>query len=91
MDGNEVYYKVYYWDSENCVTVVCMQWFDEGDYHEEHFFKDNEGNVLRFGHEDEAIQWLNDNITEDKIDPRYKQGFNQKWFMKNNNTLKLRF
>jgi len=87
MDDNEVYYKVYYLDREDHVTVVCMQWFDEGDYIEEHFFKDNEGNVLKFDYEDDAVQWLLTNVVEDKIDPEYKEygleGFNQKRFMKN--------
>ena len=88
MDSNEVYYKIYYLDREDHVTVVCMQWFDEGDYHERHFFKDEEGDVLKFDNETDAIQWILDNVADDKIDPEYKEyeqneGFNQKKFMKN--------
>lgn len=35
------------------------------------FFKDKDGNVLRFDDEKEAIQWLLDNIKEELIDPEY--------------------
>ena len=87
MDDNEVYYKIYYVEREDYVTVVCIQWFDECDYHERHFFKDEQGNVLKFNYEDEAIQWILDNVVDDKIDPQYidygQEDFNQKKFMKN--------
>ena len=80
---NEVYYKIYYNENKDYVTVVCMQWFDEGDYYEEHFFKDGNGESLKFYDEYEAIQWLNNNVLDDKINPEYKnKGFNQKKFMK---------
>jgi len=81
-DYDNVYYKIYYWSIKDCVTVVCMQWFDEDDYNEEHFFKDENGEVLMFYQEKEAIEWLLNNIKDDKIDPEYKQNFNQKLFMK---------
>ena len=66
--SDEVYYKIYYLDREDHVTVV---------------FKDENGKILKFYDEQEAIQWLIDNVKDDKIDPEYKQyGFNQKKFMK---------
>ena len=80
--NNEVYYKIYYYEPEDNVTVVCMQYFDEYDYIQENFFKDEDGEVLKFEWEYEAIQWLNDNVIEDKIDLKYKKGFNQSKFMK---------
>jgi len=80
--NDEVYYKIYYYEPEDNVTVVCMQYFDEHDYIQENFFKDKNGEVLKFEWEHEAIQWLNDNVIEDKIDPEYKKGFNQSKFMK---------
>jgi len=81
---NGVYYKIYYNIREDYVTVVTMQWFDEDDYNNAHFFKDEDGVILKFDNEDTAIQWLNDNVKEDKINPEYrKKGFNQKRFMKN--------
>ena len=84
MDNSDVYYKIYYLERKDYVTVVTMQWFDEGDYTEDHFFKDDQGKILKFDYEHEAIQWLKDNIAEDKLDPEYKHvGFNQKKFMKN--------
>jgi len=83
MRNREVYYKVYYLEKEGYVTVVCMQCFDEGDYTEEYFFKDEEGNVLKFEWENDAIKWIIDNIEDSKIDPAYRhKGFNQKKFMK---------
>ena len=80
--NDEVYYKIYYYEPEDHVTVVCMQWFDESDYHENHFFKDKNGEVLKFDNEEDAIQWINNNVKEDKIDPEYKKVFNQNRFMK---------
>jgi len=81
--SDEVYYKIYYLDRKDYVTIVCLQDFDEYDYIQEHFFKDENGEVLKFYNEQEAIQWLTDNVKEDSIDPEYKQyGFNQKKFMK---------
>jgi len=81
--SDEVYYKIYYLDREDHVTVVCMQDFDEYDYIQEHFFKDENGEILKFEWEHEAIQWLIDNVKEDKVDPEYKQyGFNQSKYMK---------
>ena len=81
---NEVYYKIYYYEPEDHVTVVCMQWFDEGYYHEYHFFRDEDGNILKFYEEINAINWVFENIKDNKIDPELnlKVGFNQKRYMK---------
>jgi hypothetical protein len=79
---SDVYYKIYYMQNKDYVTVVCMQRFDEDDYNGEHFFKNKKGDILKFYKENDAIEWLLDNVREDKIDPEYKNGFNQKRFMK---------
>lgn len=74
MDKNEVYYKIY--KSKMLggkLMVLCLQWFDEKDYELERFFKDKEGNILKFCDESEAIQWLISNIKEELVDPNYLQ------------------
>jgi len=72
MNEYEIYYKIYKSDVlGNRLTVVCMQDFDEIDYEHDKFFKDKEGNILKFDTESEAVQWLLDNIKEELIDPEY--------------------
>lgn len=69
---NEIYYRIYRSSRiKNKLTVVTMQWFDEPDYVNERFFKDKDGNILKFDDEDEAIDWLIKNIKKEKIDPEY--------------------
>ena len=79
----DVYYKIYYYEPKDYVTVVCMQWFDEHDYIKDHFLKDENGRIFQFNNKEKAIEWVIDNINEDKINPEYKKGFNQKFYMKN--------
>ena len=68
---DEVYYRIYYFEPKDYVTIVCMQWFDESDYIKENFYTDRFQNVLSFRTGDDAKQWLNINIQHDKIDPKY--------------------
>jgi hypothetical protein len=69
---NEIYYKIYRSSRiKNKLTVVTMQWFDESDYVDERFFRDKNGDILKFDDEDEAIDWLIKNIKKEKIDPEY--------------------
>lgn len=71
---NEVYYKLYNvtHNHENYITVVCLQWFDESDYNENAFHEEN-GKVLIFETEKEAVIYLNDNFEINDIDPKYKR------------------
>jgi hypothetical protein len=81
--SGEVYYKIYYYEPKNYITVVCIQWFDEGDYIENNFLKDENGKILKFYNENEAIDWMLKYIKEDKIDPGYRSFiFKQDNFMK---------
>lgn len=72
-DYNDVYYRIIRsLNDETLLTVVCMQWFDENDYEESRFLcakgtKDR----LSFNTEEEAIEFLNDNIKQENIDPEY--------------------
>lgn len=75
-------YKIYYYKPNDFVTIATIRWFCKNDYIPEHFFKDENGNDLLFNTEKEAIQWLNENIIKNKIDPYYLK-FNQKNYMKN--------
>lgn len=69
---SDVYYRLYV-TKEDYVTVVCFQYFDEDDYDENRFLCDEDGVRLMFDTEDEAIQYLNQNIKPEKIHPDYKR------------------
>lgn len=69
---NDVYYRLYQSDRQGWkLTVVCMQDFDESDYHEDRFMTDEDGNRLRFDQEEDAIKWLNENVKAEMIVPEY--------------------
>lgn len=73
-EDNDVYYRIIRSSNdETLLTIVCMQWFDECDYDESRFLcakgtKDR----LSFNSEEEAIEFLNDNIKLENIDPEYR-------------------
>jgi len=76
-------YKIYYNEKEDYVTVVFVKSYYDDSYNENYFFKDDEGDILKFEWEHEAIEWLRDNVLDDKIDPKYiNKWFNQNKFMK---------
>jgi hypothetical protein len=81
---NDVYYKIYQSDRLNgMLTVVCMQWFDEYDYDKDKFFTDEDGYVLEFDSEQEAEEWLNENIKKEMIDPEHRKAkFNREDYLK---------
>ena len=81
MFEDEVYYKIYYHNTKTHITIVCMQWFDENGYIAKNFLKDEDGEDLKFTKEAEAIRWLNNNVTDDVIDPEYRR-FKQESVMK---------
>lgn len=66
-----VYYKIYYSERDNVMTVVCMQSFDEDDYYQYRFFKDENGDPYRFDDEEDAIKFLNEKFKTEYIDPEY--------------------
>jgi len=69
MFREDVYYKVYYLIDKGYFTVVTMQWFDENDYNQELFEKDEFGSPLEFDSEVEAEEWMNKHIKVEYIDP----------------------
>lgn len=74
---NEVYYRIYYVDREDYVTVVCMENFDENDYHQHHFYSSIiTGEKYKFDNESDAIYFLNENFLKKYIDPQYWRGDN---------------
>ncbi|TPG68587.1 hypothetical protein EEL31_08695 [Brevibacillus laterosporus] len=66
--------------TERKLTVVCMQWFDEYDYHEDRFMTDEDGKRLKFHTKERAEEWLNNNVKPDMIDPQYLK-FNRSNFL----------
>ena len=66
-----VYYRIYL-NKEDLLTIVTMQSFDEDDYNQHRFLKNNEGKEIQFDYEDVAIQYLNDNYRFQSIDPKYR-------------------
>lgn len=82
---DDVYYRLYQYERLDWkLTVVCMQYFDEGDYHEDRFMTDEDGERLRFDSEEDAIKWLNENVKPEMIDPEYllSGGFKREEYLK---------
>ncbi len=68
---SEVYYKLYK-SSRHGMTIVCMQDFDECDYHQDRFVRDSNDRVHQFDTEDEAKVKLNQWYKPEEIDPEYR-------------------
>ena len=69
---NDVYYKIIQCE-DGVLTVACLQWFDEYDYDQDRFFTDEDGYQLKFDTEEEAEEWLNENIKPELIDPEHRR------------------
>ncbi len=67
---SDVYWKLYRC-KEGHVTVVCMQWFDEPDYFQEQFIRNDDGEVHVFETEDMAAEKLNAWFKPEEIDSEY--------------------
>lgn len=76
---NECYYRPLTYNGY--ATLACMQWFDEFDYDEKRFFKNENGDRYRFPSEEEGVRWLFENIKADLVDPEY-QKYNHDHFYK---------
>lgn len=68
--SSEVYYRIFL-NREEKLTIVEMQDFDEYDYDEKKFYRDDNGERMKWDDEDEAIKFLNDNFKAECIDPEY--------------------
>lgn len=80
---SDLYYRIMHSARGDFLTVVTMQDFDEYDYDEKDFMTDEDGDRLKFWDEEEAIQWLHDNVKPELIDPDYcKPAFNRERFLK---------
>lgn len=82
---HDVYYRLYQSERQEWkLTVVCMQDFDESDYYKDRFMTDEDGDRLKFNHEEDAIKWLNDNVKSTMIDPEYllSGGFKREEYLK---------
>lgn len=65
-----VYYRIFL-SKEQLLRVVCMQEFDEYDYDQKRFLRDEDGYPMKFKEELEAIDYLNENFRPDRIDPEF--------------------
>ena len=72
--SNDVYWRIYQSTKSQLMTVVCMQWFDESDYHHERFVTDSSLHPYMFDSEAEAVTQLNLWFEKDQIDPEYRGG-----------------
>lgn len=70
---SDVYYRIYLSSKDDKFHVVCMQYFDEYNYDEDKFMTDEYGERLMFDTEDEAIQWMNENMKPEFIVDEYKK------------------
>lgn len=71
---DERYYRIICMNNDSSLlTIVEMQWHDEDDY-DEHRFLCAKGTKdrLSFSTEKQAIEFLNDNIKLENIDPEYR-------------------
>jgi len=75
--SNDVYYKIYA-NRDDLITVVCMQYFDEDDYDQSRFYREN-GETLRFDDEEKAIEFINEKFRKDFIDPEYQRCNSRFW------------
>jgi hypothetical protein len=66
---NRVYYRILYWAKVGKMTIATMQYFDEYDYHDNHFLRDDRGEKMRWDNEAEALRYLNDHFKPECIDP----------------------
>lgn len=53
-----VYYRIMYWDKIERLTVVTMQSFDEYDYNQNKFLRDENNDIMRWNDEAEAIRFF---------------------------------
>jgi hypothetical protein len=68
MEPAPVYYRILL-TSERKLAVVPMQWFDEDDYKEHSFLKDDKGEAMRWESKDAARKYLNDHFRVEYIYP----------------------
>lgn len=68
----EVYYKLYL-NKKDLVTIVCMQDFDEYDYHQERFIRNSEGKAHRFETEEMALEKMKEWYKLEEIDEEYRE------------------
>lgn len=67
-----MYYKIFLRSDEK-FTVVCLQPYDEDDYHQDRFLTDPDSNKqVKFTDEQTAIKYLNSSIKPEFIDPNYR-------------------
>jgi len=68
MDG--LYYRMYKTD-KGSIAIVCMQWFDEYDYHEENFVRDINGNRYFWTDERDAKKQLLEWFKKKEVDEEH--------------------
>lgn len=76
MNDNSCYWRLYkstHGQEKGLFTVVEMQWFDEGDYHDENFIRDETGERYKFDDEQVAITFLNEHVPPDLIVEEYRR------------------
>ncbi len=66
---NDIYYKLFH-SKNGYLTIICLQWFDEFDYDQSRFYKENDQHLI-FDEKEKAIRYLNLNFERNDIDPEY--------------------
>ena len=67
-DPDGCYYRVIL-TREDLVRVITMQWFDENDYDQSKFVKDESGDSRQWETEDEARKFVNATYRFERIHP----------------------
>jgi hypothetical protein len=68
--SDTVYYRIFL-NRDNLLVVVELQAFDEHDYDQNKFYRDNYGYKMSWPNELEAIKFLNENFKYQFIHPDY--------------------
>lgn len=66
----DVYYCLYITEDDK-ITVICLQEFDESGYNHRKFLRKNNEENYKFDSEEAAVNFLNENIKPEYIDPDY--------------------
>lgn len=83
-DNRPDYLDPVYWKilmtRNNKIGIACMQSFDEYEYDQKRFLLGEDGMVVKFDSEEDAISYLNDNFKPEFIEDEYVTPNNQAFF-----------
>jgi len=70
-----VYYRMYQSQRTEKICIVCMQWFDELDYHDDRFVKDKRGVKYYWTEERDARKQMLEWYKKEEVEEEYHYMF----------------